>query len=176
MPVFRPGRNGYWFGVLILLQRCCLNHHSNGKTSAQTDTYNIWHALCMLKLNSSNSNPIQLNGYGYGSLLDYLVKYILQLRIRHIGRLQNVGASSGKIHKCWAGHKILRTLHLTFDWHYIGQIKVKISQNFVAFSEYMNFNRGLFEEKSFASVRPKIGGINFRIVGPAVCTDFWCLI
>ena len=110
MPVFRLGRNGYWFGVLILLQRCCLNHHSNGKTSAQTDTYNIWHALCMLKLNSSNSNSIQLNGYGYGSLLDYLVKHILQLRIRHIGRLQNVGASSGKIHKFWAGHKILRLL------------------------------------------------------------------
>ena len=28
---------------------------------------------------------------------------------------------------------------LTFDWHYIGQSKVKILQSFVAFSEYMNF-------------------------------------
>ena len=33
----------------------------------------------------------------------------------------------------------MRNLHLTFDWHYIGRNKVKISQNFVAFSEYMNF-------------------------------------
>ena len=34
--------------------------------------------------------------------------------------------------------KILRNLHQLFDWHYIGQM-VEISQNFVAFSEYMNF-------------------------------------
>ena len=34
---------------------------------------------------------------------------------------------------------MLQNLHLTFDWHYIGQSKVEISQNFVAFSEYMNF-------------------------------------
>ena len=24
-------------------------------------------------------------------------------------------------HIFWKGHKILRSLHLTFDWHYIGQ-------------------------------------------------------
>ena len=36
--------------------------------------------------------------------------------------------------------QILRNLHLTFDWHYINKSEVKISQNFVAFSEYMNFN------------------------------------
>ena len=31
---------------------------------------------------------------------------------------------NSKIHKVrifWEGHKILRNLHLTFDWHYIGQ-------------------------------------------------------
>jgi hypothetical protein len=34
----------------------------------------------------------------------------------------------------------LRNLHLTFDWHYIGaDAEVKMSQNSVAFSEYMNF-------------------------------------
>ena len=33
----------------------------------------------------------------------------------------------------------MQNLHLTFDWYYIGQSKVEISQNFVAFSEYMNF-------------------------------------
>ena len=37
-----------------------------------------------------------------------------------------------KVHIFWEGHRILQNLHLTFDWHYIGQ-------NFVAFSEYMNF-------------------------------------
>ena len=33
----------------------------------------------------------------------------------------------------------MRNLHLTFDRMYYSQCKVKISQNFVAFSEYMNF-------------------------------------
>ena len=50
-----------------------------------------------------------------------------------------VHADSGKVHIFWEGHKILRNLHLTFDWHHIGKSKWKISQNFVAFSEYMNF-------------------------------------
>ena len=26
-----------------------------------------------------------------------------------------------KVHVFWEGHKILRNLHITFDWHYIGQ-------------------------------------------------------
>ena len=26
-----------------------------------------------------------------------------------------------KVHIFWEGHKILRNLYLTFDWHYIGQ-------------------------------------------------------
>ena len=26
-----------------------------------------------------------------------------------------------KVHIFWEGHKIMRNLHLTFDWHYIGQ-------------------------------------------------------
>ena len=26
-----------------------------------------------------------------------------------------------KVHILWEGHEILRNLHLTFDWHYIGQ-------------------------------------------------------
>ena len=41
-----------------------------------------------------------------------------------------------KVHIFWEGHKIFRNLHLPFDWHYIGH---KISQIFVALSEYMNF-------------------------------------
>ena len=35
----------------------------------------------------------------------------------------------------------MRSLHLTFHWHYIGRSKVKTSQDFVAFSEYMTLNR-----------------------------------
>ena len=30
-----------------------------------------------------------------------------------------------KIHIFWEGHKILRNLHLTFDWHYICRTKVR---------------------------------------------------
>ena len=44
-----------------------------------------------------------------------------------------------KVHTFWECQKILRNLHLTFDCHYIGKNKVKNTQNFVAFSEYMNF-------------------------------------
>ena len=44
-----------------------------------------------------------------------------------------------KVYIFWEGNKILQNLHRRFDWHYIGQITVEISQNFVAFSEYINF-------------------------------------
>ena len=45
-----------------------------------------------------------------------------------------------KVHIFWESHKILQNLHPNFDWHYIqDKGKVKISQNFVAFSEYMNY-------------------------------------
>ena len=43
-----------------------------------------------------------------------------------------------KVHIIWEGHKILRNLPLTFDCSTV-KSKGKISQNFVAFSEYMNF-------------------------------------
>ena len=46
-------------------------------------------------------------------------------------------AYNSEVHILWKGHKILRNLHLTFDWYYTGQ-KLDISQNRVAFSEYMN--------------------------------------
>ena len=44
-----------------------------------------------------------------------------------------------KVHKIWEGRKILRNHYLTFDYSTYCQKKVKISQNFVAFSDYMNF-------------------------------------
>ena len=48
-------------------------------------------------------------------------------------------ATACKVHIFWEDHKILRNLHLTFDCMYVVKSKVKISQTFVAFSEYMNF-------------------------------------
>ena len=39
-----------------------------------------------------------------------------------------------KVHIFWEGHKILRNLHLTFVLCSVVKSKVKISQNFVAFS------------------------------------------
>ena len=51
-----------------------------------------------------------------------------------------------KVHTFWEGHKILQNLHLTFDWHYIGQIGEDL-QNCVAFSEYINFNTKALKTK-----------------------------
>ena len=53
----------------------------------------------------------------------------------------------GKVHIFWKGHKILRNLHLTLDWQK-DKSKVEISQNFVSFSEYMNFKTWLATEKT----------------------------
>ena len=52
-----------------------------------------------------------------------------------------------KVHIFWEGHKILRNLHLAFVLQYVVPVKnkVKISQNFLAFSEYMNFMYLQFE-------------------------------
>ena len=45
-----------------------------------------------------------------------------------------------KLHIFLEGHKILQTLPLTFDYSiHTVKSKGKTSQNFVAFSEYMNF-------------------------------------
>ena len=50
------------------------------------------------------------------------------------------GASSCiKVHIFWEGYKTLRNLHPILD--YSTYSKVKILQNFVAFSEYMNFTK-----------------------------------
>ena len=40
----------------------------------------------------------------------------------------------------------MQNLHLTFDWHYIGQIGEDL-QNCVAFSEYINFNTKALKTK-----------------------------
>ena len=50
-----------------------------------------------------------------------------------------------KVHIFWEGHKILRNLPLTFDC-------MHRSQNFVAFSEYMNLNNSIYEVKIFTKL------------------------
>ena len=52
--------------------------------------------------------------------------------------------------------KILRNLPLTFDYSTYGQKLGKISQNFVAFSEYMNFNFVLKIRFNFQIVESKV--------------------
>ena len=44
-----------------------------------------------------------------------------------------------KVHIFWEDHKILQNLHLTFVLCSVSQKQGGVSQNFEAFSEYMNF-------------------------------------
>ena len=46
----------------------------------------------------------------------------------------------GKVHIFWEGHKFLRNFHRRFVLCSNSQICGEILQNFVAFSEYLNFN------------------------------------
>ena len=52
-----------------------------------------------------------------------------------------------KVRILWEGHKVLRNLHLVSTVH-TDKRKVEIWQNFVAFSEYMNFNKAHQRHKS----------------------------
>ena len=70
---------------------------------------------------------------------------------------------SNKVHIFWEVHKILRNLHLTFDWHY--KSKVEISQNFVAFPEYMSINT------IFISLQHSISKVSSRRV--TFCNELW---
>ena len=81
-------------------------------------------------------------------LLRFTVKFSpypsILIRFRQILQGAEFGRSDiySKVHIFWEGHKILRNPHLTFDWHYTwDKSKVKILQNFVAYSEYMNFKK-----------------------------------
>ena len=60
--------------------------------------------------------------------------------MKHFATIKKITIS--KVHIFWEAHKILRSLHLTFDYSTYIQVKskVKISQNFGDFLEYMNFN------------------------------------
>ena len=66
-----------------------------------------------------------------------------------------------KVRTFWKSHKILRNLHLTFVLCSAVKSKMKISQNFVALSEYINF-----KIKSFAK-------IHFEFVKNPLKIRFW---
>ena len=59
----------------------------------------------------------------------------------YVYRLTNIYFTKNKVHIFWEGHKILRNLRRRF-------VLCSNGQNFVAFSEYMNFN------KLFGSLTP----------------------
>ena len=42
-------------------------------------------------------------------------------------KLQTMKLVANKVYIFWEGHKILQNLHLTFDWHYLGQ---KLGEDF----------------------------------------------
>ena len=49
---------------------------------------------------------------------------------------------TNKVEVLWEGHNILRNHHFRFDVYYnTVKSKLEISQNFVGFSEYLNFKK-----------------------------------
>ena len=62
----------------------------------------------------------------------------MRLRCYHLAKIPKIWIFSlltaGKVYLFWEGHNILQNLYCTYD-----KFMVDISQNFVAFSEYMNF-------------------------------------
>ena len=74
-----------------------------------------------------------------------------------------------KVHIFWEGHKILRNLRLTFDWHY--KSKMEISQIFLAFSEYMNFMEGLLVDQA----KSEGGNCPPESTGPVFLSNRYCI-
>ena len=75
---------------------------------------------------ASREPKIYLVYFGSGYFFIILDKKTLKLELLDVWNFmkKNIVRPSrghGKVHIFWEGHKILRNLHLTFDWHYIGQ-------------------------------------------------------
>ena len=62
-----------------------------------------------------------------------------------------------KVHIFLEGHKILRNLHLTFDWHYIGKKKGEDFAKFCGllrvYELYKNCTRNCIRNKTFLFVK-----------------------
>ena len=65
-----------------------------------------------------------------------------------------------KVHIFWEGNNILWNFHLTYVLCSASQIKVEISQNFGAFTEYVNFKTASFTEFMKLSFLPKYDFMN----------------
>ena len=97
-----------------------------------------WNTTVQVNLKNSLWN-------GEDQLLLNLFTLLLGPEIQNFFRqLWNIIWETFKVHIFWKGHKILRNLHLIFDLCRESKSKVKILQNFVAFSEYMNFTYNNF--------------------------------
>ena len=71
--------------------------------------------------------------YSGNPVLNYMYIFL-------IGNDHNRRSGLVKVHIFWEGHKFLRNLHLTFLSYVVPvKSKVEISQNFVAFSQHINF-------------------------------------
>ena len=91
----------------------------------------------------------------------YVTQYFYFLHFRLFSNSHNLYFHMNmplfKVHIFWKGHKFLRNLHCSNC-----QITVEISQNFVAFSEYMNFT---FLTK--VSTNKKADNKNLHHINPA---------
>ena len=78
-----------------------------------------------------------------------------------------------KVHIFWEGHKICEIFTLLLSYVVPVKSKVKISQNFVAFSEYMNFKR-IENELGNSFTNPKRSWPHYELVGHGFGNfDFW---
>ena len=77
-----------------------------------------------------NDNPYCLGAQILGEYSYFLFFYCLFFKESKRSVCQNRLPKLNKVHIFWEGHKILLNLHLTFDWHYIGQ---KLDGDFAKF-------------------------------------------
>ena len=60
----------------------------------------------------------------YRAWIGFIVRFVIPticLVVFNVKIIRKVSYRKDKVHIFWEGHKFLRNLHLTFDWHYIGQ-------------------------------------------------------
>ena len=84
---------------------------------------------CIYFLLSGQINWMNLHVY---SICRYVHSFSLEW--------ENVLRNLDKVHIFWEGHKILRNLQISFVLCSASQSKLEISQNFVAFLEYINLS------------------------------------
>ena len=78
-----------------------------------------------------------------------------------------------KVRIFWEGHKSLRNLHFTLSYIVPVKSKVKILQNFAAFSERMNFNI-CRKKKSYKIVR-SLGDSTYAYFMTIACVSWVCV-